>query len=55
MLLTRQQVFDTLLAAGVPVARQNLFAPDEISGVTFGTVSADWVANVHQSAIAAAH
>lgn len=52
MNLTRAQLIATLAAAGIPVARANLFAPDEIGGDVFATVSRDWVASVWDAFVA---
>jgi hypothetical protein len=52
VILTRAQLIATLAGAGVPVARVNLLAPDEISGDRFSTVSREWVADVWRETIA---
>lgn len=50
-LLPRAQVLEIAAAAGIPIGRQELFAPDEIGANVFATVSRDWVAEVAQATL----
>jgi hypothetical protein len=52
VILSRAQLIATLVAQNIPVGRQNLFAPDELSGNIFSTVSREWVADVWEATIA---